>query len=137
MNFRVLAASAQAPQRSNGNDFPPHNAPRPKREEEEEGEGGERAGGLGRREGALFFKGRLGWGGAAVRSTRGSFCVFEKAAPFFHALLFLLTRLVSFGHTMPPRVPRSSPTPRGVTIFSIILQGIHNLVRFPFNFYSS
>lgn len=30
MNFRVLAASAQAPQRSNGNDFPPHNAPRPK-----------------------------------------------------------------------------------------------------------
>lgn len=29
MNFRVLAASAQAPQRSNGNDFPPHNAPRP------------------------------------------------------------------------------------------------------------
>lgn len=28
MNFRVLAASAQAPQRSNGNDFPPHNAPR-------------------------------------------------------------------------------------------------------------
>lgn len=33
MNFRVLAASAQAPQRSNGNDFPPHNAPRPKSEE--------------------------------------------------------------------------------------------------------
>lgn len=28
MNFRVLAASAQAPQRSNGNDFLPHNAPR-------------------------------------------------------------------------------------------------------------
>lgn len=28
MNFRVLSASAQAPQRSNGNDFPPHNAPR-------------------------------------------------------------------------------------------------------------
>ena len=27
MNFRVLAASAQALQRSNGNDFP-HNAPR-------------------------------------------------------------------------------------------------------------
>lgn len=35
MNFRVLAASAQAPQRSNGNDFPPHNAPRP------EGAGGD------------------------------------------------------------------------------------------------
>ncbi|KAF3833908.1 hypothetical protein F7725_025112 [Dissostichus mawsoni] len=31
MNFRVLAASAQAPQRSNGNDFPPHNAPRPEK----------------------------------------------------------------------------------------------------------
>lgn len=29
MNLRVLAASAQAPQRSNGSDFPPHNAPRP------------------------------------------------------------------------------------------------------------
>ena len=30
MNFRVLAASAQALQRSNGNDFP-HNAPRPEK----------------------------------------------------------------------------------------------------------
>jgi len=31
MNSRVLAASAQAPQRSNGNDFLPHNAPRPEK----------------------------------------------------------------------------------------------------------
>lgn len=39
MNFRVLSASAQAPQRSNGNDFP-HNASR------SEGGGGGGGGGI-------------------------------------------------------------------------------------------
>lgn len=56
MNFRVLAASAQAPQRSNGNDFPPHNAPRPK-------SGGEEGGGGWRERGGVVggtFKGRWG-----------------------------------------------------------------------------
>lgn len=58
MNFRVLAASAQAPQRSNGNDFPPHNAPRPKSEEGVGGGVGDgwREGG----EGGDTFKGRWG-----------------------------------------------------------------------------
>lgn len=56
MNFRVLAASAQAPQRSNGNDFPPHNAPRLEK------------GGL-EREGALLKE-----GGGAV-DQQGVFCV--------------------------------------------------------------
>lgn len=66
MNFRVLAASAQAPQRSNGNDFPPHNAPRPEK------------GGL-EREGAAF-KGR--WG--CCLSARGLLCL--EAAPIFRML---------------------------------------------------
>lgn len=78
MNFRVLAASAQAPQRSNGNDFPPHNAPRPK-SEEGRGVGGwrERERGVGG-EGRDTFKGR--WGGAVESSRVLSFCcaVFKR-----------------------------------------------------------
>lgn len=58
MNLRVLAASAQAPQRSNGNDFPPHNAPRPEK-------GGVRL----EREGAALKE-----DGGAV-DQRGVFCV--------------------------------------------------------------
>lgn len=76
MNFRVLAASAQAPQRSNGNDFLPHNAPRAEK------------GGL-EREGAAF-KGRWGcrW------SARGLLCF--KAAPIFtHAFHNWVFRIFS------------------------------------------
>lgn len=74
MNFRVLAASAQAPQRSNGNDFPPHNAPRP------EGVGGRgRVGGSGG--GGWLFKGR--WRGGVDQ--HGVFCALKKSTHFPHA----------------------------------------------------
>lgn len=46
MNFRVLAASAQALQRSNGNDFP-HNAPRLREKGGSEGRRGARVKGDG------------------------------------------------------------------------------------------
>lgn len=61
MNFRVLAASAQAPQRSNGNDFLPHNAPRL-----EKGGGVEREGALLKEDGGAVDQPWVEGGGAFV-----------------------------------------------------------------------
>lgn len=77
MNFRVLAASAQAPQRSNGNDFPPHNAPRLEKGGGVDGEG----------------RGRLlKEDGGAADLQRGLLCL--NAAPIFRMLFIFWAVLV-------------------------------------------
>lgn len=82
MNFRVLAASAQAPQRSNGNDFLPHNAPRLEK------------GGV--KEGGGTFKGR--WG--CCRSARG-LLLFEGCTLVSYAFHLLTLLIISAGEWCP------------------------------------